>query len=49
MIFLFQLCAKECPDRNALGFSYNSTSELVCDYDIDFSGFSPTKEVNDVF
>ena len=41
----FQLCAKKCPDRNALGFRYDNTSELVCDYDLDFTNFSPTEEV----
>lgn len=40
-----QLCAKKCPDRNALGFNYdNDTSNLVCDYDIDFTNFSPDEK-----
>ena len=47
-MFLFQLCAKKCPDQNALGFKVN-ISDMVCDYDLDLSKSNPTDEVNSVF
>ncbi|KAJ7334501.1 hypothetical protein OS493_014823 [Desmophyllum pertusum] len=38
-----QLCAKKCPDQNALGFNVKNISDLVCDYDIDLNNFNPSQ------
>ena len=45
--FLFQRCAKKCPDQNALGWNVN-VSDLVCDYDTlsSFDSHSPGEVVN---
>ena len=40
-----QLCAKKCPDQNALGFNVKNISDLVCDYDIDLNNFNPSQSV----
>ncbi|CAH3185951.1 unnamed protein product [Porites evermanni] len=36
-----QRCAKQCPDQNALGYNVN-VSDLVCDYDLNFVGRTPS-------
>lgn len=42
-----QLCAKKCPDQNALGFEVNQ-EDLVCDYDLnlDSHNFSRSEKID---
>lgn len=43
-----QRCVKSCPDKNAVALTVN-VSDLVCDYDVDFTNFKPsTQERSDL-